>query len=76
MLPFEDEKLNKLFTEQSEELKRQLSPIIDQIAMLNLRRLMLPTDQTYNVERKKEHNEFMKYYTGLICSIVGYTPQE
>lgn len=73
---FDDEKLDNLFLEKSEEMKRQLSPIIDSLILVDMKLNILPMEQYINPERRKEASALKAYYVELIHQIIGYNPQE
>jgi hypothetical protein len=73
---FDEDKLNDLFLQQKEDLNRLISPIIDQIVLIKMRREILPRKQYEDKERAGEFKALMDYYVGLIHQIIGYNPQE
>ena len=42
---FQEERLNDFFLQQTEELKRQLNPIVDQIVLVKIKQNILPREQ-------------------------------
>ncbi len=73
MTPFEDERLNEMFVEQTTELKRQLSPIVDQIVLNKLMFYTLPlTPNNGLTERQEQSQKLMKFHIELIHKLLGY----
>ena len=65
----EEDNIIKEAKENSASMIRALTPIIDQLAVLRLKREMLPKlDVTPQIEELKEIEQ---YYLDLICQITG-----
>jgi len=73
---FQEERLNDFFLQQTEELKRQLNPIVDQIVLVKIKQNILPREQYEDRERQKEFKNLMEFYVRLIHQLIGYNPHE
>lgn len=73
---FQEEKLNESFLQECEELKRQLSPIIDQIVLTKMRQQILPREQYEDKERQKEFKTLMDFLVNLIHQLIGYSNKD
>jgi hypothetical protein len=71
---FGQEELDNLFYENKGKMKRQLSPIIDQIILVWMQREILPPLEYRNPIRKEEYQKIMDFYIGLIHQLLGYKP--
>jgi len=64
-----EDNLIKEVCDRSENLKQSLSPLIDQIALLEIKQLSLPTDA--DERHRSELIAMMDYYHHLICQVLN-----
>ena len=67
-----EEKLIEIIAEQSEEIKRALSPVIDQFVLCKIKRQTLP--YTGCEPQLIELRNIEEYLINLMHQILGYTP--